>query len=115
MAGSSSLARTNGIWPLCDASGSYPRAEQRESKLVVEVGVWTKALQQRAVLLGVRHLGTTRCHFSDIERILLDWIHGLLMAAAGNVIVLSSIEIGGPARKEGREPIIQQLDIRHWR
>jgi hypothetical protein len=32
---------------------------------------------------------------------LLDWIHGLLMAAAGNVIVLSSIKIGAPARKEG--------------
>ena len=43
-------------WP--GASGSHPRAEQRESKLVGEVGVCAKALQQRDVLLG-----TTRCHF----------------------------------------------------
>jgi hypothetical protein len=34
-----------------------------------------------------------------VSRILLDWIHGLLMAAAGNVIVLSSIKISAPARK----------------
>jgi hypothetical protein len=39
-------------WPLCGVSGSQPRAEQRESKLVGEVGVCAKALQQRAVLVG---------------------------------------------------------------
>jgi hypothetical protein len=83
-------------WPLCDAPGSHPRAEQRESKLVGEVRVRSKALQQRAVLLG-----TTRCHFRGIAHSFGLWIHGLLMAAAGNVIGLSSIKIGAPARKEG--------------
>jgi hypothetical protein len=39
---SSSLARINGP----GASGSDPMAEQRESKLVGEVGVCAKALQQ---------------------------------------------------------------------
>jgi hypothetical protein len=48
---SSSLARING------ASGSGPMAEQRESKLVGEVGVCAKALQQRTGLVS-----TTRCH-----------------------------------------------------
>ena len=44
-------------WPLCDAFGSGPRAEQRESKLEGAVEVCAKALQQRAGFLG-----TTRCH-----------------------------------------------------
>jgi hypothetical protein len=46
-------------------------------------------------------LGTLLDAIFRVSRILLDWIHGLLMAAAGNVIVLSSIKIGAPARKEG--------------
>jgi hypothetical protein len=37
-----------------------------------------------------------------VSRILLGLIYGLLMAAAaGNVMALSSIKIGAPARKEG--------------
>jgi hypothetical protein len=74
-------------WPLCDAPGSHPRAEQRGYKLVGEVGVCAKALQQRAVLLGTIILDA----IFRVSRILLDWIHGLLMAAAGNVVVLSSM------------------------
>jgi hypothetical protein len=35
------------------------------------------------------------------SRILSDLIHGLLMAVAGNVVVLSSIKMGAPASKEG--------------
>jgi hypothetical protein len=32
----------------------------------------------------------------------LDWVHGLLMAVAGDVVaVLSSIEMGAPATKAG--------------
>ena len=43
-------------WPLSGASGSGPMAEQRESKLVGEVEVCAKALQQRTKLVG-----TARC------------------------------------------------------
>ena len=50
-------------WPLYGASGSGPRAEQRQSKLVGDVGVCAKALQQRAGLLG-----TTRCHVPGFAR-----------------------------------------------
>jgi hypothetical protein len=41
-------------WPLCDASSSHPRAEQRESNLWVrcEVEVCAKALQQRTRLVS---------------------------------------------------------------
>jgi hypothetical protein len=31
----------------------------------------------------------------------LDLIHGLLMAVAGNVVVLLNIKMGAPASKEG--------------
>jgi hypothetical protein len=34
--------------PLCGASGPHPRAEQRESELVGEVGVCAKALLLRS-------------------------------------------------------------------
>jgi hypothetical protein len=44
-------------WPSSDAPGSGLRAEQRESKLVGEVGVCVKALQQRTGLVS-----TIRCH-----------------------------------------------------
>jgi hypothetical protein len=37
----------------------------------------------------------------SVSRIILDWVHGLLMAVVGNVMVLSSIKIGAPASKEG--------------
>jgi hypothetical protein len=37
----------------------------------------------------------------QVSRIILDCIHGLLMAVAGNVMVLSSIKMGAPASKEG--------------
>ena len=37
----------------------------------------------------------------QVSRILLDWIHRLLMAVASNVVVLSSIKIGAPASSEG--------------
>jgi hypothetical protein len=43
-------------WPLSGASGSGPTAEQRESKLVGEVEVCAKALQQRTGLVS-----TARC------------------------------------------------------
>jgi hypothetical protein len=43
-------------WPLSGASGSGPMAEQRESKLVGEVEVCAKALQQRTGLVS-----TARC------------------------------------------------------
>jgi hypothetical protein len=37
-----------------------------------------------------------------VSRVLLDWVHGLLMCVASNVVVLlSSIKIGAPASKEG--------------
>jgi hypothetical protein len=58
--------------------------------------VYAKALQQRAGLVS-----TIRCHVSGFVRILLDWVHGLLMAVASNVMVLSSIKIGAPASSEG--------------
>jgi hypothetical protein len=41
------------------------------------------------------------CYFPGISRILLDLIHGLLIAVAGDVIVLSDTKIGAPASKEG--------------
>jgi hypothetical protein len=44
-------------WPLSGASGSDPRAEQRESKVVGALEVCAKALQQRTGLVG-----TIRCH-----------------------------------------------------
>jgi hypothetical protein len=94
-------------WPLSGASGSGPRAEQRESKLVGEVEkVCTKALQQRTGLVkaALQHqsiVNTARCP-AQVSRILLDCIHGLVMAAvASNVMVLSSIKIGAPASSEG--------------
>ena len=71
-------------------------AEQRESKLVGEVGVCAKALQQRTGLVS-----TTRCHVPRFLCILLDFIHGLLMGVTGNVIGLSSTKIGDPASSEG--------------
>jgi hypothetical protein len=83
-------------WPLSGASGSGPMAEQRESKLVGEVGVCAKALQQ-----WTRLVSTTRCHAFRVLRILLDCIHGLLMGVTGNVIGLSSIKIGDPASSKG--------------
>ena len=43
-------------WPLYDASGSGPRAEQRQSKLVGALEVCAKALQQRTGLVS-----TARC------------------------------------------------------
>jgi hypothetical protein len=67
-------------------------------KLVGEVGVCAKALQQRTRLVS-----TIRCHPTQgVSRIILDCIHGLLMCVAGNVIVLSSIKIGAPASNGGR-------------
>jgi hypothetical protein len=57
---SSSLARING-WPLSGAPGSGPmaeqRREQRDTKLVGEVEVCAKALQQRTGLVA----STARC------------------------------------------------------
>jgi hypothetical protein len=83
-------------WPLFGASGSGPRAAQRESKLVGVVGVCAKALQQRTGLVR-----TARCPDPQVSRIILDCIHGLVMAVASNVVVLSSIKIGAPASREG--------------
>ena len=87
-------------WPLCGASGSGPGAEQRESKLVGGVGVCAKALQQWAGLVD-----TILCHARDatyrVSRVLLDWVHGLLMCVSGGVVVLSGIKIGAPASKGG--------------
>jgi hypothetical protein len=57
-------------WLLCGASGSGPRAEQRESKkLVGEVGVCAKALQHRTGLVS-----TTRCHDPGITYHAAFWI-----------------------------------------
>jgi hypothetical protein len=71
-------------WPLCDASGSHPRAEQRSSKVVGALQVYAKALQQRTGLVS-----TIRCHVSGFVRhescVLLDLVHGLLMCVASNV------------------------------
>jgi hypothetical protein len=39
-------------WPLNGAPSAHSKAEQRESKLVGEVGVCTKALQQRTRLVS---------------------------------------------------------------
>jgi hypothetical protein len=36
-----------------------------------------------------------------VSRVLLDWVHGLLMCVASYVVVLSSIKIGAPASSEG--------------
>jgi hypothetical protein len=59
------------------------------------VEVCAKALQQRTGLVS-----TPDATF-QVSRILLDLIHGLLMAVASNVVVLSSIKIGAPASSEG--------------
>jgi hypothetical protein len=37
----------------------------------------------------------------QVLRIILDWVNGLLMAVAGNVVVLSSTKMGAPASREG--------------
>jgi hypothetical protein len=50
-------------WPLCDALGSGPRAEQRGSKVVGALEVYAKALQQRTRLVS-----TIRCHVSGFVR-----------------------------------------------
>jgi hypothetical protein len=75
-------------WTSFDASGSGRRAEQRESKLVGEVGVLAKALQQRTRL--VKHYSMPRSGFRAFF-----WIgsmdcafkhqngHGLRMCVAG--------------------------------
>jgi hypothetical protein len=87
-------------WPLSGASGSGPTAEQRESKLVGEVEVCAKALQQRTADWVSKHCPTDAR--IQVSRIILDCIHGLLMAVArSNVVVLSSIKIGTPASSEG--------------
>jgi hypothetical protein len=36
-----------------------------------------------------------------VSCVLLDWVHGLLMCVAGNVVVLSSIKIDVPTSSEG--------------
>jgi hypothetical protein len=58
-------------WPLSGASDLGPMAGQRESKLVGEVGVCAKALQQ-----WTRLVSTARYP---------DCIHGLVMTASSNV------------------------------
>jgi hypothetical protein len=50
-------------WPLCDAPGSHPRAEQRGSKVVGALEVCAKALQQRTGLVS-----TIRCHVPGFAR-----------------------------------------------
>jgi hypothetical protein len=62
------------------------QASVKQSKLVGEVGVWAKALQQRTGLVS-----TTRCHVQGFARTFGYCIHGLLMGVTGNVIGLSSI------------------------
>jgi hypothetical protein len=71
-------------------------AAQRESKLQGEVEVCAKALQQRTWLVYALPDATFR-----VSCVLLDWVNGLLMCVASNVMVLSSIKIGAPASSEG--------------
>jgi hypothetical protein len=98
--GSSSLARTNGLAVVWRLRLTSERADQRESKLVGEVEVCAKALPAAADWVS-KHCLMTGSRFLSRILLLLDWVHGLLMCVASDVMVLSSIKIGAPASSEG--------------